>query len=127
MQSLHSTPHGLWLPLITPFRDGKLDEAPARRLVSHYAAGPVNGLILAATTGEGLTLDEEETESLAELSAAERGPRMRLHLGLSGSDTRKGVKALQRTASWPIDHLSLLQPAITAGPVRAFPDPRRQH
>ena len=127
MQNLHAIPDGLWLPLITPFRDGKLDEASVRRLVGHYAAGPVDGLILAATTGEGLTLDEEETESLAELSAAERGPRMRLHLGLSGSDTRKGVKALQRTASWPIDHLSLLQPAITAGPVRAFPDPRRQH
>jgi 4-hydroxy-tetrahydrodipicolinate synthase len=103
MQTLHAIPHGLWLPLITPFRDGKLDEASARRLVSHYAGKPVDGLILAATTGEGLTLDEDEAERLAELSAAERGTRVRLHLGLSGSDTRKGIKALQRTASWPID------------------------
>ena len=43
--------HGLWLPLITPFCDGKLDEASLRQLVRHYAALPVNGLILAATTG----------------------------------------------------------------------------
>ena len=40
---------GLWLPLITPFRDGELDEASLRRLVRHYAAGPVDGFILAAT------------------------------------------------------------------------------
>ena len=47
---------GLWLPLVTPFRDGELDEASLRRLVRHYASGPVDGFILAATSGEGLTL-----------------------------------------------------------------------
>ena len=31
---------GLWLPLVTPFRDGELDEASLRRLVRHYAARP---------------------------------------------------------------------------------------
>ena len=44
--------HGLWLPLVTPFRNGALDETSLRRLVRHYAALPVDGLILAATTGE---------------------------------------------------------------------------
>ncbi len=32
--------HGLWLPLVTPFRDGALDEASLRRLVRHYASQP---------------------------------------------------------------------------------------
>jgi 4-hydroxy-tetrahydrodipicolinate synthase len=56
--------HGLWLPLVTPFRNGELDEASLRRLVRHYAALPINGLILAATTGESLTLEPKETERL---------------------------------------------------------------
>jgi 4-hydroxy-tetrahydrodipicolinate synthase len=30
---------GLWLPLITPFRDGELDEASLRRLVRHGRPG----------------------------------------------------------------------------------------
>ena len=30
---------GLWLPLITPFRDGELDEASLRRLVRHGLRG----------------------------------------------------------------------------------------
>ena len=64
MPTPHPTPTGLWLPLITPFRDGMLDEVSVRRLVRHYADEPIDGLILAATTGEGLTLDEEETERL---------------------------------------------------------------
>jgi HPt (histidine-containing phosphotransfer) domain-containing protein len=53
---------GLWLPLITPFRDGELDEASLRRLVRHYAAGPVDGFILAATSGEGMSLRADELE-----------------------------------------------------------------
>ncbi len=110
MQSIHAIPRGLWLPLVTPFRDGKLDEASTRRLVRHYTAEPVDGLILAATSGEGLTLDEAEVQCLVELVAAERGTRMPAYLGMSGSDTRKSVKALERTASWPIDGYLIVCP-----------------
>ncbi len=65
MTDLRSSLHGLWLPLVTPFCNGELDEASLRRLVRHYAALPVNGLVLAATTGESLTLEREETERSA--------------------------------------------------------------
>jgi 4-hydroxy-tetrahydrodipicolinate synthase len=111
MQSAQPHPHGIWLPLITPFRDGDLDEPSVRRLIRHYAAGPIaagpiDGLILAATTGEGLTLDDDETERLIHISRDELGASNRtipLYLGLCGSDTRAGVKALHHTAAWPID------------------------
>ena len=39
---------GVWLPLVTPFKDGRLDETSLTRLVRHYTAEPVDGLILAA-------------------------------------------------------------------------------
>jgi len=96
--------HGLWLPLVTPFRDGALDETSLRRLARHYAALPVNGLILAATTGESLTLSPEETERLVRTVRDETGPRdLPICLGLSGSDTRALLQTLERTAAWPID------------------------
>jgi 4-hydroxy-tetrahydrodipicolinate synthase len=53
---------GIWLPLITPFLEGALDEPSLARLAQHYAREPIQGFIVAATTGEGLVLDEEETE-----------------------------------------------------------------
>jgi 4-hydroxy-tetrahydrodipicolinate synthase len=116
METSHSALQGLWLPLITPFRDGALDEVSLRRLVKHFAAEPVDGLILGATTGEGLTLDEAEAERLIAISAAalaEVGRRMPLYLGLSGSDTRKGIKALERTASWAVDGYLIACPYYT--------------
>jgi 4-hydroxy-tetrahydrodipicolinate synthase len=97
--------HGLWLPLVTPFRNGELDEASLRRLGRHYADLPVNGLILAATTGEGLTLAHEETERLVFAVRDEIGGagHPSICLGLSGSNTGALLDTLERTAAWPID------------------------
>jgi 4-hydroxy-tetrahydrodipicolinate synthase len=96
---------GLWLPLITPFRDGALDETSLRRLVRHYAAFPVNGMVLAATTGEGMTLEPAETERLVLTVRDEIGRTRHLPicLGLSGSNTSALLDTLERTAAWPID------------------------
>ncbi len=97
---------GLWLPLITPFNDGALDEVSLRRLLRHYAAEPIDGLILAATSGEGLALDESETERLVSITAEELGDRSKslpVYLGLSGNATRKVAQMLQRTDGWPLD------------------------
>jgi 4-hydroxy-tetrahydrodipicolinate synthase len=99
--------HGLWLPLVTPFRNGELDEISLRRLVRHYAALPVDGLILAATTGESLTLTSEETGRLVYAARDEAAAARRLGfpvlLGLSGSNTSALLETLARTAAWPID------------------------
>jgi len=100
---MHTNPSGLWLPLITPFRDDALDVSSLRRLVRHYAGEPVNGLILAATTGEALTLDPDETERLVGIVSEEQSWDRPVYLGLSGSNTRAGMRALQRTRTWPVD------------------------
>jgi 4-hydroxy-tetrahydrodipicolinate synthase len=93
---------GVWLPLITPFRDGALDEASLRTLLRHYAGLPIDGFILAGTTGESLTLDDDELRRLVEVSAATLDGAKPLVLGLSGSDTRKMLKTLDKVAPWPI-------------------------
>src|SRR4051794_39676004 len=104
---------GLWLPLITPFRDGALDETSLRRMVRHYLGEPIDGFILAATTGEGLTIDEDETERLVAIVSNEVAARIPIYLGISGSDTRKVMKALARTAAWPMDGYLIACPYYT--------------
>lgn len=94
---------GVWLPLVTPFNDGALDETSLRRLLRHYADQPIDGLILAATTGEGLTLDADETQRLVEITASETKRSLPVYLGLSGVDTRKLGNSLAATRAWPLD------------------------
>jgi 4-hydroxy-tetrahydrodipicolinate synthase len=113
MTDLRNLLRGLWLPLVTPFRNGELDEASLRRLVRHYAACPVDGLILAATSGEGMTLTMIELERLVSVVRAEisHGKRyIPICLGLSGAGTQKMFDALDETAAWPIDGYLIASP-----------------
>ncbi|HVJ43733.1 MAG TPA: 4-hydroxy-tetrahydrodipicolinate synthase [Dongiaceae bacterium] len=105
--------HGLWLPLITPFRDGALDEGSLRRLLRHYLQQPLDGLILAGTTGEAMTLDGAETERLMRIGAEEVAGRLPLFLGLSGSDTRVQGRHLAALQSWPLDGYLIACPYYT--------------
>jgi 4-hydroxy-tetrahydrodipicolinate synthase len=113
MTDLSDPLQGLWLPLVTPFRDGKLDEPSLRRLVRHYASGPVDGLILGATSGEGMSLDISELERLVTLVRAEINDIRRylpICLGLSGASTTKIKDVLDETAAWPIDFYLIASP-----------------
>jgi 4-hydroxy-tetrahydrodipicolinate synthase len=103
---------GLFLPLITPFRDGALDASSLERLCAHYAASPLDGFVLAATTGEGLVLDEEETKRLAAAARAFGGDRP-IYLGLAGTDTRALRRRLDATADWPIAGYLIACPPYT--------------
>ena len=111
---LTSRLQGLWLPLITPFRNGELDEASLRRLVRHYAAGPIDGFILAATSGEGMSLRTDELERLVRVTRSELATAGRRHLpillGLSGASTTKMLAALDETAGWPTDGYLIASP-----------------
>jgi len=93
---------GVWIPLVTPFKDGALDEVSLKRLLRHLSARPMDGLVVAATTGEGPLLEEREMERVAKIAAEELGDLIPVYLGLSGSDTRSMEKILLRIGHWPV-------------------------
>jgi 4-hydroxy-tetrahydrodipicolinate synthase len=113
MNDLRTRLQGLWLPLVTPFRDGEIDSPSLQRLVRHYAAGPIDGLILAATSGEGLLLSVSEQERLVEEVRAaldDAGRQLPICLGLAGASTARMCEAIDETAAWPIDGYLISSP-----------------
>ncbi len=90
----------LWLPLITPFKDGAVDFASYDRLVAHYVAQGVDALFPLGTTGESPTLDDAETEALIEHTLAGAG-RVPIYVGIGGNATTKVVKTLKRLERLP--------------------------
>jgi 4-hydroxy-tetrahydrodipicolinate synthase len=113
MTGLRDQLHGLWLPLVTPFQGGKLDETSLRRLTRHYAGQAVDGFILGATSGEGMTLRPLELERLVTIVREEMDAGRRtlpVCLGLSGADTARLKDRLDETADWPIDGYLIASP-----------------
>ena len=87
---------GLWLPLVTPFKDGAIDFASYARLVDHYIAQGVDALFPLGTTGESPALDDDETDALVEATLAAARGRVPVFVGVGGNATHKVEKVLKR-------------------------------
>jgi 4-hydroxy-tetrahydrodipicolinate synthase len=87
---------GVWLPIITPFRDGAVDLASYERLLEHYLARGVAGIFPLGTTGESPTLDEDEIDALVDRTVAVVAGRVPVFVGIGGNATAKVVKTVKR-------------------------------
>src|SRR5262245_8231846 len=100
-QTCRMIPSDLWLPLITPFKDGAVDFASYERLIEYYLATGVDGLFPLGTTGESPALDEAEIEQLVERTVARVDGRVPVFVGVGGNATHKVEKALRRLERLP--------------------------
>jgi len=88
--------NGVWVPLVTPFREGKVDLPSYRRLVEHYVAQGVSGLFPLGTTGESPTIDDDEAEAIVEATVEIVADRVPVYVGVGGNATHKAIRALRR-------------------------------
>ena len=58
---------GSYVALITPFRNGEIDEARLRELVDFQIEGGTNGLVPCGTTGEAATMSDDEINRVIEI------------------------------------------------------------
>jgi 4-hydroxy-tetrahydrodipicolinate synthase len=94
---------GIWLPVITPFLDGRVDLASYERLLEHYLATGVTGIFPLGTTGESPTLDEDEMEAIVERTLHVTAGRVPVFVGVGGNATGKVVKALGQLQRYAFD------------------------
>lgn len=114
---------GIWVPLITPFRDGQVDPVAAARLAAHLAAEGVNGLIVCGTTGEAAALSQDEqSRLLGAVIQAVRG-RCPVAMGLAGSNTAAVREAARRFDDFELAGLLVSAPSY----VRPSQDGIRRH
>jgi len=104
---------GIWVPLITPFMQGRIDEESLRKLVHHYAQTGITGFVLAGTTGESLTISDEETARLVAVVQEENQDKLPVLLGLCGSNTQKLVDVVRERNGWNIDGYLITAPYYT--------------
>jgi 4-hydroxy-tetrahydrodipicolinate synthase len=87
---------GVWVPLVTPFRDGAVDLESYRRLIDHYVAQGVSGLLPLGTTGEAPTLDDDEADAIVAATVEAVAGRLPVFVGIGGNATAKVIRTIDR-------------------------------
>lgn len=88
---------GLWVPLVTPFREGAVDHAALGALVRRLAAEPIAGFVVCGSTGEAAALSDAEQGAVL-ATVARAAPGLRRVLGVCGdhlANTAARLRALQ--------------------------------
>jgi 4-hydroxy-tetrahydrodipicolinate synthase len=88
---------GTGTAMVTPFKDdGSVDEKGLRRLVDFQIDGGVDMLLPCGTTGEGATLDAEETDRVVQIVIEQSRRRVPVIVGAGSNSTAKAVQATKR-------------------------------
>ncbi len=91
--------HGVLPALITPFRDGAVDEEAFIRLIERQIAGGVHGLVPAGTTGESATLSHDEHRRVVELCVKAAAGRVPVIAGAGSNSTEEAIELTRHAKS----------------------------
>ena len=86
---------GVFTALVTPFRDGELDEPAFVALVERQIAGGVHGLVPVGTTGETATLSHEEHNRVVQLCVQTARGRVPVVAGAGSNSTVEAIELAQ--------------------------------
>lgn len=86
---------GTHTAIITPFRNGKIDEEALCKLIDSQFAAGLQGVVPCGTTGESPTLDYEEHERVIQLSVEYTRGRGLVIAGTGSNSTREAIDLTQ--------------------------------
>jgi 4-hydroxy-tetrahydrodipicolinate synthase len=102
---------GVITAMVTPFaEDLSVDEAAARKLARYLVDHGSHGLVLAGTTGESPTLDDEEKLGLLRAVRDELGAEVVLICGTGSNDTRHSERLSAAAADSGADAVLAVTP-----------------
>lgn len=86
--------HGSIVALITPFKDGKLDEEALRNMIAWHVEQGTNGIVPVGTTGESPTLTPEEHCKVIEITAEVAKGKLPI---IAGAGSNNPIEAIEYT------------------------------
>ncbi|MBU1636801.1 4-hydroxy-tetrahydrodipicolinate synthase [bacterium] len=88
---------GVWVALVTPFSNGRVDTDAMRRLVTDLAASGVSGFVPLGTTGEASTLSLDERKTIIKLCLEAAGD-VPVVPGCGTNNTAQSIELVKLTA-----------------------------
>lgn len=101
---------GVLPALVTPFRDGQVDEDAFVALVERQIAGGVHGLVPVGTTGETATLSHEEHRRVVELCVQTARGRVPVIAGAGSNSTAEAIELVRHAKTVGADAALVVTP-----------------
>jgi 4-hydroxy-tetrahydrodipicolinate synthase len=83
---------GAHTALVTPFRDGALDEAALNALIEAQVAAGISGIVPVGTTGESPTLSHEEHRRVIEIAVKAASKKILVIAGTGSNATSEAIE-----------------------------------
>jgi 4-hydroxy-tetrahydrodipicolinate synthase len=106
----HRPLRGSLTALVTPFRDGKLDEEAFRAHVSWQIENGTAGLVPVGTTGESPTLSHDEHKKVVEWCVSEAKGRVPVVAGAGSNNTAEAIDLARHAEKAGADALLVVAP-----------------
>ncbi len=104
---MSQTFQGSIVALVTPFRNGRIDETKLRELVEFHAKHGTDGIVPCGTTGESPTLTHDEQRRVIEIVVEAAAQRLAIVAGTGANSTAEAVE-LTRHAERAGAHAALV-------------------
>jgi 4-hydroxy-tetrahydrodipicolinate synthase len=101
---------GTYTAIVTPFKNGQVDEPAFRNLIKFQIDNGVNGIVPTGTTGEAATLDFDEHLRVIQIAVQEARGRCKIVAGTGSNSTQEAVELTQKAEQLGVDAVLLASP-----------------
>ncbi len=101
---------GLTVALVTPFRDGEIDERGLRSLVAFHVESGTDCVSPVGTTGESPTLSHDEHERVIRIVCEQAAGRIKVMAGTGSNSTREAIRLTKSAQQAGADGALLVAP-----------------
>jgi 4-hydroxy-tetrahydrodipicolinate synthase len=101
---------GVFTALVTPFRDGSVDERALAELVELQVMAGVDGLVPCGSTGEAATLSHAEHRRVVEVVVAAARGRVQVLAGTGSNSTSEAIELTRHAKEAGADGALLISP-----------------
>ncbi|MGD9856755.1 MAG: 4-hydroxy-tetrahydrodipicolinate synthase [Planctomycetaceae bacterium] len=101
---------GLTVALVTPFRNGRVDEAALRKLVDFHVDAGTDCVSPCGTTGESPTLSHKEHEQVMAIVCEHAAGRIKVMAGTGSNSTAEAIRLTSRAKEAGADGALLVAP-----------------
>ncbi|MBV8139490.1 MAG: 4-hydroxy-tetrahydrodipicolinate synthase [Deltaproteobacteria bacterium] len=102
--------HGALTAIITPFRDGAVDEAALRELIEWQIQSGIDGLVPCGSTGESATLSHAEHERVIKITIEQARKRVPVVAGTGSNSTAEAIRLTASAREMGADGALLISP-----------------